>query len=158
VWFTLSNESGRTFWIDPLVLVADKKLVEAPEYCGDALADDEFGKKYLRPGQTYAVVFGGARTGEISMKAVKPNESVLGAFDFRGTAAISGRVSALATNAPLNAGRESRRQAPSPADMDAALKLAKQLFAEAGVPAELLSRIKQDELTLSTLLPNKALV
>jgi hypothetical protein len=155
VWFILSNGQWGAHWIDPVVLVANKKLIEAPAYCGDMPAEDEFGKIYLRPGRTYAVGFGGARAGEISLKAPKPNESILGAVDYRGAAPIDDRVSALATNANIDSTRQNARQAPTPADVVAALELAKALFAKAGVPTGLLSKVKQDDLTRSTLLPDR---
>jgi len=155
VWFALSNESGHALWIEPVVVVIGKKLLEAPQYCGDMPADDEFGRNYLRPGRTYLVMFGGSKAGEISVKAAKQYESILSAVDFRGTAPIGGRVSALATNAVVDPARKNSRQAPTPADVVAALELAKMLFAKAGVSASLLSKVKQDELTRTVLLPER---
>src|SRR5215472_17531499 len=66
VWFVLSSESGNPLGIDPVVRTAGKKLLPVPDYCGDTPGNDEFGKKYLRAGQTYNVMFGGARAGQIS--------------------------------------------------------------------------------------------
>jgi hypothetical protein len=155
VWFVLSNESGQALRIDPAFRIAGKRLLEPPAYCDDVPENDEFGKTYLRPGRSYTVSFGGARAGSLSFKVPKPNEYVLGAFEYQGTAPIVNKTSALATNGAVDSSRQNTRQAPTTADLDAALSKARMLFAKAGVPTELLAKVTLDELTRTTLFPDK---
>ena len=62
----------------------------------------------------------------------------------------------LATNAVISHTGASSRQAPTAAERQTASNLAANLFAKAGVPPDLLAKIKVQNLTRTLLLPSKS--
>jgi len=114
----------------------------------------QFFAEYLNAGHRYSVLFGGSAAGSAVVREHGENSATY-AIDYGGPARIRGHVMGLATNVPVTKEVASSRQAPTPAERQSASDLAKNLFAQAGAPPDLLARIKVRNLTHTLLLPSK---
>jgi hypothetical protein len=155
VWFALEEEPKGKLSIDPIAKIIGAKILAVPAGC--EAGDTEYAKfegAYLKPRQTYSVTFGGAPAGAISLDEFDPNVGS-STVQYDGVAHIRGRVMALATNAKLSQSETTFRQAPSSEERKLALQFANDKFAESGLPATLLEKIKIDNLTHTTLAPSK---
>jgi hypothetical protein len=157
VWFVLREEFGSNgkLVLDRLATSSEGKLSEVPDDCSpDDPASNQFSAEYLNAGHSYSVLFGGSPAGGAVVRA--PYNVPVIAVDYRGSARIRGQVMGLATNAVISHIGASSRQAPTAAEHQAASKLAEDLFAKAGVPSDLLAKIRVRNLTHTILLPSKS--
>src|SRR6202158_3343435 len=156
VWFVLSEGHGGKLEIEPIGRIAGGSILRVPAGCD---ADDQeyerFVSAYLQPGQTYSVRFGGAPAGIIGLRGPSPDYGG-DVVEYDGFVHIHGLLMALATNATLPASETSSRQAASPEERKLALQLAREKFAESGLPAKLLPRIAVENLTHTTIAPAKS--
>jgi hypothetical protein len=157
VWFAIEEEFGSNgkLILDRLTTVSDGKLSKVPDDCsyGDP-AYKQFFAEYLNAGHSYSVLFGGSAAGIAVVR--EPDKDSVNAVDYKGPARIRGQVMGLATNAVINHTSASSRQAPTAIERQAASNLAENLFAKAGVPQDLLAKIKVRNLTHTILLPSKS--
>jgi len=157
VWFALSEEAGSDgkFILDRLAIVSDGKLSKVPDDCNyNDATYKQFFAEYLDAGHTYSVLFGGAAAG--STVAHGPEKDSAISADYTGSARIRGPVMGLATNALISQAGVSSRQAPTPEERQSASDLARNLFAKAGVPPDLLAKIKVRNLTHTLLFPSES--
>jgi hypothetical protein len=156
VWFVLSEGHRGNLEIEPIGIVVGTNILPVPTGCDAADPEyNQFESSYLQPGQTYSVRFGGAPAGIIGLRGPDPNYGS-DVVEYDGIAHIRGLLMALATNAKLPRSEKSSRQAPSPAERKLALQLAREKFADQGLPAGLLSRIEIENLTHTILAPKKS--
>jgi hypothetical protein len=152
VWFVLSDSGGKIN-VDPFATVTQGNLASIPNTCtSDDPKYGEFSERYLKPGASYSVWAGGAAAGKVSFGSAIDalgNREVT----YTGTARIRGRVMALASTLPGISGRENRRQPPSAPERAAAIKLATELYQQAGVPESALQNITVGNLTRTVLKP-----
>ena len=155
VWFVLEEEPRGKLSIDPVAKLVGGKLMGVPDGC-DAENPDykKFEALYLRPGQTYSVLFGGAPAGIAGLRHPDPDFGN-NLVEYDGIANIRGQMMALATNAPHPASETSSRQGPSADERKFAVQLANQQFSQRGLSAALLSKIKTENLTHTILAPRK---
>jgi hypothetical protein len=157
VWFVLLEEFGSNgkLILDRLATVSEGALSRVPANCSeDDPASKQFSATYLNAGHSYSVLFGGSAAGSVVVRA--RDKEPVDAVDYRGPARIRGQVMALATNAVISYVGATSRQAPTAAERQAASKLAENLFANVGVPADLLAKIKVGNVTHTILLPSKS--
>ena len=154
IWFVLS-EGHSGLEIDPLGKVVGSKIVGVPLDCDPENAEyKKFEAAYLRLGETYSVRFGGAPAGIIGLRGPDPkygNETV----EYDGVAHIHGILMALATNAELPSSENSSRQSPSAEERKFALQLANESFAAKGFGEQLRQKITIENLTHTTLGPDR---
>jgi len=158
VWFVLEEEFGSKgkIILDRIATVSDGKLSKVPDDCSyEDPAYKQFFAEYLNSGHSYSVLFGGGAAGSAVVRE-HGEDSATYAVDYRGPARIRGQVMGLATNAVVAQSTASSRQAPTPMERQSALDLAKSLFAQAGVPSDLLDKIKVRNLTHALLPPSKS--
>jgi hypothetical protein len=158
VWFALAEEFGSKgkIILDRIATVSSGKLSKVPDYCSyNEPAYKQFFAEYLNAGHSYSVLFGGGAAGSAVVREYG-EDSATYAVDYRGPARIRGLVMGLATNAVVNQAGGSSRQVPTPAERQSAADLARGLFAQAGVPLDLLAKIRVRNLTHTVLLPSKS--
>jgi hypothetical protein len=158
VWFALREEFGSNgkIILDRIAAVSDGKLSKVPDDCSyEDPAYKQFFAEYFNGGHSYSVLFGGVAAGNAVVRE-HGEDSASYAVDYRGPARIRGQIMGLATNAVVTQAVASSRQAPTSEDRLSALDLAKNLFAQAGVPPDLLAKIKVRNLTHTVLPPSKS--
>jgi hypothetical protein len=156
VWFVLQEEPRGKLSVDPIGKIVGSKMTRVPTGCDSEDSEyKKFDAAYLQPGQVYSVSFGGAPAGIVGLRRLDPNfgNSIV---EYDGFAKIHGHVMALATNAKITSKGAPLRKAPSQQERELASQFARQKFAENGISAELLSRIKNENLTLTFLSPAKS--
>ena len=155
VWFAFQGNESGAFAIEPIAHVSNGKLIPIPNGCRDKNPEYEtFWKTYIAQGRTYEVLFRGGSIGRVSVP------SSVGKFapysvEYKGSVPSRGPFEALATSASdLHDGTLSGPP-PDAAEHRTAVRLAKQLFVQSGVPLKLLARLKVERLTKTTLRPSK---
>jgi hypothetical protein len=159
VWFVLLEEFGSNgkLVLDRLATSSEGKLSKVPDNCSpDDPSSKQFSAEYLNAGHSYSVLFGGSAAGSAVVRAPDNYDVPVIAVDYRGSIRIRGQVMGLATNAVISHTGASSRQAPTAAEHQAASKLAENLFAKAGVPSDLLAKIRVRNLTRTIVLPSKS--
>jgi hypothetical protein len=157
VWFVLQEEpySNGKLVLDRIATISSGKLSKVPDDCSyNDPAYKQFFDEYLNAGHNYSVLFGGGAAGSAVVR--EPDKNSLNSVDYRGPARIRGLVMGLATNGVVPQAAVSSRQVPTPAERQSASDLAKSLFAKAGVPPDLLAKVKVRNLTHALLLPSKS--
>jgi hypothetical protein len=157
VWFVLTEEFGSNgkLVLDPLAIISGGKLSKVLDNCSDdGPAYKSFLAEYLNAGHCYSVAFGRSAAG-ITVVSEKDRDSLAPSVDYRGAARIHGPVMGLATDSVISQTGMSSRQVPTAAERQSASKLAENLFAKAGVPPDLLAKIKVRNLTHTVLLLSK---
>jgi hypothetical protein len=157
VWFVLQEEpySKGKLVLDRVATSSEGKLAKVPDDYGyDDPAYKQFFAEYLDVGHRYSVLFGGSAAGTAVVR--EPDKGSVNAVEYKGPARIHGQVMALATNAVISHTGASPRQVPTPAESQAASNLAENLFSKAGVPSDLLAKIKVRNLAHTLLLPSKS--
>jgi len=157
VWFAVEERPRGQLRIEPFAIVSDGELEPFPSPCAEEYSEDSEQQKpassYLRPGQAYSVVFGGAAAGEVRVVAARANSAVA-EVNYDGLVRIRGKVKALATNAPPGDFRAESRQIATKEERAAALELAREIFRLHGIPSELVSKVQTDFLTRTVLAPS----
>jgi len=153
IWFALSDSGRGKLSFEPFAQVTQGKLASIPDACKE---DDpkyrKFSERYLKSGTSYEARAGGAAAGKVSLT---PSVDALGNYEatYTGTARIRGRVMALATTLSEISGRENKRQAPTASERAATIKLATELYQQAGVPESALPDLIVVNLTRTILKP-----
>ena len=157
VWFVLAGGTREQMPLIPAFKVAGGKLYDVPIDCSDFDVPDtgykKFEGEYFQPGRTFQVLFGGANAGTVVLNRAD-SEFGRGYGTYHGKAPIRGHISALATLGKPKAKSASSRKPPTAAQQAAAIDLAKKLFTKAGVAPQLLSKIKIENLTVSSFTPS----
>jgi hypothetical protein len=154
IWFAVRGIGEQRLAVDPIANVVDRRILKVPEGCEEADPTFlKFSEKHLRPGQSYHVSFGGAPAGNATVLRPDPNIFNLLA-SYEGKVRFGGFVRGLATTADLERTRLNHRQAPSPEERASAMRLAVQLYRQAGVRADLLAKIEIENLTHTLLAPS----
>lgn len=146
--FVVGGEAGsREVSLDALAVVAGGRL-RAPYAEQETDPAQKFAAEHMRAGQKYRLTFGGGDAGTVTI-----SESGEGCNNVhaKGTAETSvtlgGRVMALATDAESFGRPAPARRAPTPAEREAALRLARETYRARRTPAALLASMGVRNLT-----------
>ena len=154
VWFAVEERPRGELRIEPFVRVEEGQFVAVPSACSEAdNTTRELAAEYLKPGESYPVVFGGTAAGEVRVLNRRSN-SFVALVTYEGSLKLRGQLRALATNHPPAEFRPESRQAATKEDRAAALALARELFQLHGIPAAQLSKVHTDFLTRTVLEPS----
>lgn len=154
VWFAVEERPRGQLLMEPFAIVREGQLFRVPSSCSESDSGIEpFASRYLQPGQTYSVIFGGSEAGQARVLSRHPNTTVT-EIAYEGSLKLRGQVRALATNQPQQQFRPESRQAATKEDRTAALALAREIFQLHGVPEHQLSKVHADLLTRSVLAPS----
>ncbi len=129
-----------------------KGTLEAPAG-GDATTDEikKFVSTFYKKGQTYQLIFGGARHGSVTVNESFPDsdcaKNIAGITSSSTKAKLTGKVMALATNVPLAKPGSGVRRLPTPAERVAADNLVKAEFAKQGNSAAIIETRDYHNLT-----------
>jgi len=157
VWFAVEERPRGQLRIEPFTIVSEGELVRFPSACAEGYVEtsdqQKVAAKYLQPGQTYSVVFGGAAAGEVRVAALRPNAGIA-EVTYEGPVKLRGKIKALAiTEAPADF-RVASRQIATKEERAAALELAREIFQQHGIPSEELPKVRVDFLTRTVLAPS----
>jgi hypothetical protein len=162
VWFALKQGDEDEYHgigklrLDPLAIISGGKLSKVLDNCSDdGPAYQTFLAEYLNAGHSYSVLFGGGPAGSATLGDTDKS-SLAPSVDYKGSARLHGLVMGLATNSVISQTGMSSRQTPTAAEHQSASKLAENLFANAGVPPDLLAKIRVRNLTHTLLVPSKS--
>jgi len=156
VWLAVEEPSRGQLRIEPIAAVEHGELTGILPDClsdsSDANSDDP-AAEYLSYGKTYALLFGGARAGEVQIGNLNQSKTVA-ELTYKGAAKIRGQVRALATNADQTDFRVASREPATAEQRASALALAREIFSQHGVPEKLLSGVRIEYLTRTYLAPS----
>lgn len=154
VWLAVEEQPRGQLRIEPIATVNDGQLTPIQSSC---LSDERDSQApaagFLKPGQTYSLIFGGANIGDGLVTEENKSERI--AFlKYGGTAKIRGQVRALATNFQQSGFRVALRETASAEDRRSALALAREIFSEHGVPEAYLPKVRPEYVTRTYLAPS----
>lgn len=154
VWLAVEEQSRSQLRIEPIATIAENQLVPVQTSCLDAVQPaDDLASKYLQPGRTYTLFFGGANIGEgIVGEANRAEQTAILAY--AGPTKLRGQARALATNVDYNSFRPSSREPATSEQRSAALALAREVFARHGIPGALLPKVRAEYVARSYLVPS----
>ncbi|MEW6129909.1 MAG: hypothetical protein AB1757_22940 [Acidobacteriota bacterium] len=151
VIFAVNKYEGGNTSIDPVVMLSGGRFIN-PMAKDDEASLKAFTTKYLRVGQKYRLLFGGAENGSVTVKERYTECICLTAgAEAQTTAKLGGEVRALATTSSTLGAKQSSRRAPTPEERAAVMNLAKQAFKQNKVPAGFLANITTHNLTATDL-------
>jgi hypothetical protein len=154
IWFSVGVLTNGQVSIDPIGRVVEHNLVDIPDACAENNSEYlSFASRYMKPGDSYDVLFGGVPAGRVSLKKNDDPYYSLTPVEYTGSAQPHGRVQALATSAIPSTSRLRARQALNEEEKNLALELARTLFQRAGVSKSLLGRMKVENLTRTIVAP-----
>ncbi|MGB2897737.1 MAG: hypothetical protein WBB89_00635 [Candidatus Acidiferrum sp.] len=155
IWFALQANPSGGFVIEPIARVTDGKLIPVPNGCRDKNPKyEEFRKIYAIPNRSYSVFFRGSPAGKVSLLKAAGNLAPY-PVKYEGLTPLGGQTEALATNATGRRSTSPLRHSPTATERNAAIHIAKRLFAQAGVAPKLLTGLKVENLTRTILVPSK---
>jgi|GEM_PF-4558954 len=154
VWLAVEEQPRGQLRIEPITTVVDGQLTRVQSSClSDERDSQDPAGDFLKPGQTYSLLFGGANIGEGLI--TEENESERIAYlKYTGTAKIHGQLRALATNTEQSGFRVALREAATADEHRSALALAREIFSEHGVPEAYLPKVREEYLTRTYLAPS----
>jgi hypothetical protein len=133
--------------IDPIVIYNKGQYT-------DPLPDDneafvkQVAAKYMRTGQKYRVIFGGAEAGTITLKNRYESEIGLSTgVTLQSTVKLSDEVKALATTSETLGGKQSSRRAPTPEERAAMMTLMNETYKQKKVPQASIAKVKTNNIT-----------
>ncbi len=146
------NEQGNTSYALEPIVVLDRGLhawsakpwlaLSEPPVFGDDEPYQHFAKKYLAQGKSYQLIFGGGKSGSLTIKQELENEVRL-QTDIK----VGGYVYALASDAKTLGQAETVRRAPTDSEKSVGLKLAREAYRKQGIAETALEQIKILNLT-----------
>ncbi len=146
------SERGEAVVIDPILLLKGKQILPVPDPCEPGAALTQFTNEYLKPGSTYAVVFGGAEAGTVSIKAPLPNSADTVVL-LDSSVPIHGMTMALAVQHSIVSPPKSVRRDPTPDERKHADEVAKVILTKKGVSASAVARLRVDQLAVVEFAP-----
>ena len=154
VIFAVSQQQVPEALLAPVVVISRGQYVEPASGMSDEETLSRFVERYYSPGQKYGLLFGGGRTGTVTVKASERDSDCFrnGASAALETAArLGGNVMALATNSDTLGRPHSSRRPPTVNERAAILNLVRNTYRRKGVPASLLSSLGTINLTAADL-------
>lgn len=146
--FAVLNDGGT---LEPIGYLADKKVVPAIDGGQDAAVLQSFHNRYFKPKTSYALVFGGAKGGTVTVKSSNPASECM-----RHTAEITslpvraklkGNVMALAVPATLKPAGSGVRRLPTAAERAEIESLVRAEFVKEKMSAAAIRKLKYHNLT-----------
>ncbi len=145
-------ERGEGITIDPILLLKGKQIQPVPDPCEEGSALTQFNDEYLKPGNTYSVVFGGAEAGTVTIKTPPPN-SAESLVRLDSSVPIHGMTMALAVPPSRVSRKKSIRRDPNSDERRQAQELAKTILFEEGVKPSALDKLRVDQLAVVEFAP-----
>jgi hypothetical protein len=141
------SERGEGITIDPVLLLKGNQIEPVPDPCVEGAALTQFNNEYLKPGNTYSVVFGGTEAGTVTIKTPPPNSGeTLVSLDR--LIPIHGTTMALAVPPSRVGHKESIRRDATSDERKQAKELAKMILTEKGVSDSVVARLRVDQLSV----------
>src|SRR5690348_11979237 len=154
VWLAVEEQPRGQLRIEPIATVNDGQLTRIQSSCrSDELDAQDPAAGFLKPGETYLLLFGGANIGEGLITDETKSERIA-YLKYSGAAKIRGPVRALATNTQQSGFRVALREAATADDRRSAVALAREIFSEHGVPEAYLPKVRVEYLTRTYLAPS----
>jgi hypothetical protein len=145
--FAVLND-GKT--LEPIALIDKGKLVPASDGGDEEKIKKQFAKIYYKPKASYSLIFGGAKGGLVTINSSDTTAectSNMAEISTQATKAkLSGFVMALATNAPPNTVKSTRRQ-PTPTERTEITALVRAEFVKQKVAASALRNLNFHNMT-----------
>jgi hypothetical protein len=145
-------EHGKGTTIDPILLLKGKQILPVPDPCETGPAQTKFTNEYLKPSTSYAVVFGGADAGTVTIKAPSPNSADTFVRLDRAVP-IRGLTMALAAPASSITRKKIARRGPTADERRQAETLARLILNKKGVSPSEAERLQVDQLTVIEFVP-----
>lgn len=154
VWLAVEEQPRGQLRIEPIATVDAGQLTPVQSSCLSDERDPQYpAAGFLKPGQTYSLLFGGANIGDGRIASENKSEGI--AFlKYSGTLKIRAQVRALATNSQLSGFRVALRETASVEDGRSALALAREILSEHGVPEAYLPQVRAEYVTRTYLAPS----
>ena len=154
VWLAVEEQPRGQLRIEPIATVDDGQLTRIQSSClSDERDSQGSAAGFLKPGQTYSLLFGGANIGE-GLIAEEIKAERIASLKYSGTAKIRGPVRALATNTQQSGFRVALREIATADDRRSAVALAREIFSAHGVPEAYLPKVRAEYLTRTYLAPS----
>jgi hypothetical protein len=150
VIFSVSKDTDGTVRFEPIVIIIGGKYT-APGV--DEAASKKFADSYLRSGRQYRVIFGGGDAGSLTVQKYEADQcfNLMAEVSAQTTAPLGGEVHALALSSDKIGSGPSSRRAPTETERAAALEVARAVYAQRGVGAALVRKMKTVNLTATDL-------
>jgi hypothetical protein len=144
IFALLGSESDSSVSIDPILLIDAQHIRSVPDPCTEAPALHDFQNRYLKPGATYPIVFGGMQRGTASVTKLVANEwRVRLDSDVR----IHGMTMALAVGSAALVAQGGSRRDLTAIEQKHVERAAREILTSQGVPTESLTRLRLTQVT-----------
>lgn len=133
-----ADDSGKVLTIDPIAVLAGKKLTSAPDSCAESQDLQRFENKYLYVGARYSLIFGGRLAGTVKVTGLNGPEWQV---NVDSSIKLKNLTMALAVAGLTPPNAASKRKNPTAAEMETARKMAAEVFREHQVPAASVTKL-----------------
>jgi hypothetical protein len=148
VIFSLTKDTEGSFHIEPIVIISGGKYTQPP--VGDDVgAMKKFTDSYFRVGSQYRVIFGGGDAGSLTVQKYVADMcgNLVAEVGAQTAARLGGEVQALAVSSDKIGSGASSRRAPTEAERASALEVARGIYGQRRVGADLVRKMKTVNLT-----------
>lgn len=148
VIFSFFKETEGTFYIEPIVIISGGKYTEPPAGKEDGVMK-KFTDSYFQAGRQYRVIFGGGDAGSLMVQKYEADTcgNLLADVAAQTTARLGGEVQALAVSSDKIGRGEISRRAPTETERASALDIARAVYGQRRVGADLVKKMKTVNLT-----------
>jgi hypothetical protein len=148
VFALLGSDRDNSVSIDPMLLIDGQQIRPVPNPCTETPALHDFESRYLKPGATYPVVFGGVVRGTASITKLEGEERrVRMDSDIQ----INADTMALAVSSSSLGGSSGVRRSPTATEQKRIEQVAREILTSKGAPSESLLRIRLTQVTATEL-------
>ena len=148
VIFSLSKPETETgYLMEPIVVISGGKYTTPST--DNENAWKKFSDIYFRAGRQYRVVFGGGDAGSVTVQKYEKDScfNLIAEVTAQTTVRLGGEVQALAVSSDKIGRGASSRRAPTEAERASALEVTRSVFAQRGVGAALVTKMRTVNLT-----------
>ncbi len=146
------SERGGGITIDPILLLREKQIEPVPDPCTEGPALTQFNSEYLKPGDTYSVVFGGTAAGSVTIRTPPPNSADT-PVRLDSSVSIRGMTMALAIPSSKVSHKKGIRRDPTSDERKQAEELARMILIEKGVQPSTAAKLRLDQLAIVDFAP-----
>jgi hypothetical protein len=133
--------------IDPIVIFNKGQYTNPLPDENEAFVN-QVAAKYIRAGQKYRLIFGGAEAGTVTVKSRYDSEIGLTATaTLQSAIKLGGEVKALATNSATLGGKQNSRRPPTPEERTAMMNLMAEAYKQKKVAASAIAKVKVNNIT-----------
>ncbi len=133
--------------LDPIVIFNKGQYINPLPDENEAFVK-QVAAKYMRAGQKYRVIFGGAEAGTVTVKDRFESEiGLTTSATLQSSIKLSDEVKALATTSDTLGSKQNSRRAPTPEERAEMMNLVNQAYQQKKVAASLIAKVKTNNLT-----------